>query len=365
MSNGSGLCTYADSIVQSGLCRGPVGVPYVGDTKIFDLGWTGLEMKCVRVDDASQEAKYCAPYAGCVSPGDAYTRLFEGNGDPVVVCAERPSCARFCAFAPGEVQGAWVPGIKQLIGNFQLMVSPVGDHNFAFGLNNVPCPQPPSGRYIVPDFPRSTAPLSDCLGDPLYPLSDTPALWFDATDIATRPQRYGLPSLGCSEGAVVQMTGLYMTFKPTRPMQTPNVLWCNILVVLGKNYIGWLTRVGGTVTWVQSDLSGTYNKVGDVEPTSEFRVELKADNSYNIQFDTGTEIVVPTTESTSTGDIRSLNLSKVYFTQRVDNFNELHIILNRRQTRWNPQSCNAMYLYPPPTGYPFPDASADPLGTGQ
>lgn len=337
-------CTYSGSPIKTNDCRNPKGGKYTSDTDILDVGWTTLPMTCVRDTDYSQPAKACLPITDCVQPNDAFTTLLGAR--PPVICGAQPTCARFCFYLPEDTKNAWNPGIKRLIGTFQQMVS--GD--YGLGLNNVPCPAP-DGKYLAPDIIPTTAPLSDCFGDPKWPLETTNCMWFNIN----QPTRYGVP-ISCTGGDVLQYSGLYMTFKPTRPMTSPQVLYCNILVVLGKNYVGWLDKGSSTIVWRQAALEGLFTS----QLLTEFMVTLSGD-TYTIRFADGTPITVDIAAPPSLVNSPALTLENVSFTLPITDINILHVILNRRQTRWDPTSCNIMYSYPPPPGYPSPDVTSLPL----
>lgn len=346
-------CLGSTSISQAGVCLDANANPYTQDTQIMSIGWTAIPMKCVQDDDFTKPGVYCPQPSDCVMPGSAYGRMATAGGNPVTICGPTPGCGRLCTFYPPVVSGNWVPSIKQLILNFQILTTTDGFSQYALGLNNVPCPSE-NGRFLAPDVVQTTVPLSDCLGDPNRPLRPTFPLWLNLTSMSQQLTRYNLdPS--CTFDKIEVGSSLYVTFRPTRPAQIGTQLNCNIFCILGKNYVGWLRRLGGSeAIWDQTTF-------GTIPTGSEYEFIVLGQSgqygpfTYQI-YNTDMSSVVITTS-----DRKTINMERIQIAKQVSNLETLQAILNARQTRWDPTNCNVMYTYPPPPGYMKPDNSVNPL----
>lgn len=358
-------CMYSNTQGNFNICRGPTGIPYTNETDLLSAGWADIPMVCLAPTGVSGICEPIPPVSnketgGCVTQSQAFDALSKSQttSQPVILCGTPPGCVRSCTFTStssfingvGAGVDRWVPELQALIGNAQILAQSVGSDIYGLGLNNVPCPGP-EGKFIEGASIRTTVELSDCFGDPLFPLENTPCLWINATSIASRPSTFGISSICTNAEDILRMSSLYITFVPTQLVSVsgPNVLRCNILGVLGKNYTGYLNRFGQNVIWVQTDINTLQES-----KASEFIVTLTNEGKLNIRFDDNSNIITP-----STGPMSPLTFNSVTPIQRISldasTINSFYIILNQRQTRLNPQSCNIMYSYPPPPSYPRPD----------
>jgi hypothetical protein len=341
-------CSFSDAPLRSQACQRPGGGLFTDDVDILKPGWVPQGMSCVKASDSTQSTSICPPVPDCVESSQAYSALTAAQTtlQPVVLCGHPPGCIRKCLFYP-DVDSTHT-GLRSIIGTFQIITLVNEGNVYSLGLNNVPCPSL-GGNFIRGASLRNTAPLGDCFGDPLKPLEDTPSLLINMSTIAASPQTHHLSSdckLGIDQAVVpsksiVQMSSLYVTFRPTRNIVDPNVLYCNIFAILGQRYLGVLTVNSSNLAWTHSNF--------DTSSGAEFKVSFLSDNTYSIRLADDTPVTSVTT------DKQTLNLDNVQLIMRVTDFNALHEILRDRQTRLNPQSCNAMYSYPPPRTYPRPD----------
>lgn len=336
-------CSTSSQIIPSSLCYSfDTNEPIVGDLNLFKSGYLPLPMGCVSeyISTATNElwnnwnpnnplevgdGSICKPYNYEDSVNVLYN--FENEIPTVINNDGYPNCVVPCIYY-NTPQGNYSEEIKRIIGKFHILIK----DNYFLTLNNIPCPVDlddsnflAPGQYVnVSDIQPQ---LSDCLSSPFVPLRNTPCLFVNLDNFITDQ---------CTSQEIILQSAIIITFKPTRISTSPNVLYCRIISILGKNYVGILNiQPDGYLTWTQKNINLDSNISIEDIPNSEFITTWNG-NSYDI-INTTTQIKV---QSTDNIDLNLLNVQLGTSPELTDN-EKLNTLLQFRQNRI-PKNCNIL-----------------------
>lgn len=362
-------CAAITQIIPSSTCYSfETNYPMTGDENLFQSGYLPLPMGCVNrysstgTDelwnnwDSSNplevgDGSVCKPYN--YTNVDILQNFIDGN-DSVVENNGFPNCVVPC-FYYNKPTSNYSNELLRLIGKFHVLFK----DSYFLTLNNVPCPVSlDDSNFLAPGqsvnvLSNDVQPqLSDCLSNPFSVLRRTPCLFVDLSTL--NYEKF----VSCTNQDIVLNSAIVLTFKPTRtPTPVPtgsdgglgsvqiNTLYCRILAVLGKNYVGILsTDPSGYLQWTQKNINVTPNlSLNDVS-NSEFIVSWNG-YSYDI-INTTTNLLVQTTNASD------LNLMNVQLgsSEELSDDDKLNLLLQSRQNRLT-SNCNILNTKIIPKGY--------------
>lgn len=353
-----------------------------GIDKLYNFGYTLETLTCLDYIGSSITAPVNSK---CKRPTSCKTSIQSGSGsileefqavntsDKIYSCiGTTTSCVKPCMyFNVGEFLlagsgpfGAWIdilqyPVFIKIDGTYDLSVA------------NVPCPGT-NGKYMSSEISTGQVPtdLSDCFGDPAGDLSETGMIYYDPSVLVANASDYGLGS-HCTASDVSTTSSTVYFVKPISISGSGTELNCKLIAIHGKTYVGKLvtqmtSAIQVAITWqklIDTDL---------IKPTADFTISAPILGKYKIRslssqqvivngknLDTCTITKVPSSVNvygmTSTTSPATLNPVALGGTGKYEAFPNLHTFLSYRQTRQNPNTCNAYYTYPPPSGYPYFD----------
>ena len=257
-----------------------------------------------------------------------------------------------------SLSGNWNPNIKKLVNNFSYITQDIllsqKLNTIFLSLNNIPC----SFNNILSKTSIKTITnsgqtrLYDCFGDPSSLLKNTPCVFLNATNIFDNKELYTITN-SCNLIDIIKYTGLLVTIKPTRNFTgDSNIIYCNIIAILGKNYRGVLDYILGNLVWSQIDI---YNLAANEISITEFMLISNSDGTFNLRTSKGDIINVPVGNEPSnligTMDNISFSYNDTFIENDIFNVDKFNTFLANRETRLNPKSCNAYYTYPVPNDY--------------
>lgn len=372
-------CGYSLNPLPSAVCFDVTGTAYSSPSNLLDPGWVPLQMGCV--SSINPEAEGISPTLGdgsaclplrppiCSMRADVYATLLYNTtvkgetlvcSNPLADITGTPGCVRGCIYLAPPPPGTWIPALQELVATFWTIVTiDGGGQRFVLTANNIPCPGV-GGRTTPPGLsvPSVKPLLSDCFGDPMAPLEDTTLVWLNLTR-TSQNSAIGLPPDCLNEEKLRDYSGLYCVFKPVATPGDQGQLLVKILLILGKNYLGWLVRAETGYVFRQANIIGLPDRPGltanDPSITT-FLITATPGGSFSIVDAVyGYPVAFPTSDGPSKIDTGQVIFEAHPEVNGQPSLVNLDLLLNQRQTRWDPQSCNLFYSYPPPIGYPKPD----------
>lgn len=352
-------CGFPEHIIPSPYCYDFLdGSQITGIDNLFKFGFLPTPMHCTNNN--------CKP-SNCTSDINEITNGMI-NEIPTIMCplnypinnetevSNNPYCVARCFYFSQNVESFYNIYLQELIANFRILT--IGD--LFLTLNNTPCPVDNLNDNFLINKPKLgeksiinnvMPPLSDCYANPNSNLVDTSCLMVNSNI-----------KNNCSNEDVIINSALFLTFKPTKKIDS-NVLYCNIISILNKDFIGTLEYdERGFIYWRQhkinteitfltnnSEFAITYN---GINYTIEKPNYIQNNNNNNkCSCDNNQQIKNNNSELyclTILNDIISLNNVNLDNIIDIDNFNDINEL---RSKRINGTGCNIFYSNILPKNY--------------
>lgn len=360
----SSTCLLFPSSIISG--QGP---------QLFTQGYTTEPLVCV---EKLGDPYSTATNATCLQPNcsnnlaDLETELVNQQpGDSIYYCPTptQPECASQCIYYdPGVFPNSlgnftpWATILKGL-NTFHLSTSTYGTQTQSdLTINNLPCNSLGNGNVTQ---------FGDCYGNPNGTLDFTPMIFAEIQTFLNNQSQNGLPSF-CTRSDISKISSSLFLIKPLEVVQDPStnetLLRCQLIVMAGGNYIGMLQQDNSyNSNWVQlteenqspTNINIYYLGIPQLQSDSTYLCTFKSQQTFsgNVPFNINnvsitsikinpiTNFTLRGLDSTQTVVVNDPSPSSVNF----------HYYLTYRQTRNNPNTCNAYQTHPQLPNYPIPD----------
>jgi hypothetical protein len=386
-SNATSQCYNGVISVPSSECYAADGRKYSLDSDILKPGFNTQPMQCFNQlnPDASGYSNsllpgdaICSSYPGCITGGEIES-INNGN-NTTVRCQDLnnptvPGCIDLCVYIPPNLApiSNWLPEFKYLFGAYFY----IQQNNNFLSLRYTPCPTIADNSYYPAGVSTASGiPFNDCLAVTGTQLENfVNVVSIDSLQAQNNSNLYQIKN-GCLSDTITINSSLLLFFKPRAIQTNVNQYRCCILAVLGKSWVGYLTYRNNQLGWTPAAVA-VFDLVGTTDETADTFIITYTSSGYNIYYESNNNLIslsVPKMyPSGYSGSLDLINLSIISpsyggvpintITNVTNRFNALNNLLNLKQTRLDPSTCNLYYHTTIlPANYPNPDISTpDPF----
>uniref|UniRef100_A0A6C0AEI0 Uncharacterized protein n=1 Tax=viral metagenome TaxID=1070528 RepID=A0A6C0AEI0_9ZZZZ len=298
-----------------------------GDVNIFKKGFHNVKMVC---RDENGNATKCQKIECTKSLKNIYNNL--NNNKKSIGCPVETinyTCHKPCVYI-NELEGNWDQEIKNLVGNFKI----INKSDFFLTLNNIPC----SYNNSLTKKQITKTKLYDCFGDPESNLHPTKCIMVNSLEVLNNKEIYSI-NKNCNNEKIITRSGLLVSLKPTRNYSgNPNILFCHIISIFSGEYKGVLVYEKDQLFWRKFDFLNENLKA------TEFLLEYTG-GYFNLKVNG--KVVNLETENGKKMDLNGIN----FIGNNYENLEKFYEELQNTRNRFNVESCNLFYTYPPPKDY--------------